>query len=178
MAGERLFLLAVGPVLFAGGCLGDYQPAPRPASQPKTNPTATSPAALPPTSSEAPRPSVQAPPTSVAAPSGPTVKAAPAPGFPVRLSAGVALPQTLPEGTMMGFSVDYRFVQGQPLSSTPYYWVILRAQGTPARIPVRLNAQGNLAKFLSWRPEEGPFQARFEDAGANPVSGTIDLKPP
>jgi len=98
--------------------------------------------------------------------------------MPIQLSTGVALAQTGPEGTMMGFSAIYQFVHGQPHPSIPYVWVIQRAQGTPARIPVRLNAEGNLLTYRPWRPEEGPFQAHFEDQSGTRLSDPIDLRQP
>jgi len=95
---------------------------------------------------------------------------------PIRLTHGYALAQTGPEGTMTGFCVGYEFVRGEPLSSAGYAWVIRRGGGAPARIPVRLNAQGELYAFQPWRPEEGPFQAHLEDAARKQLSNAIDLR--
>jgi len=81
---------------------------------------------------------------------------------------------------MVGFSVDYQFVQGQPPSSVSYFLVIKRSQGTAARIPVPSKTKGNLTFFPlpPWRPEEGPFQAHVEDSIASPVSDPIDMRSP
>jgi hypothetical protein len=38
----------------------------------------------------------------------------------IQLSAGVALPQTGPDGTLMSFSVDYAFLQGEPVPKTMF----------------------------------------------------------
>ena len=61
----------------------------------------------------------------------------------IELSTGVALPQTGPEGTLMAFSVDYEFAQGEP-NAEGYTWVIERAHGGPARQQVSLSAKGTL----------------------------------
>jgi hypothetical protein len=93
----------------------------------------------------------------------------------IRLSAGVALPQTGPEGTLMSFSVDYEFTQGEP-SSSGYVWVIQRARGGPARQPVQLSRQGNLPILINgWRQEDGPFQTHIEDRSGNRLSEVIEL---
>jgi len=114
----------------------------------------------------APRPSPSASGNGTAAPRS----------LPIQLSVGIALPQTGPEGTMMGFSVDYQFTTGEPQTSLKYFWIIQRAGGKAARIPVRLEQKGNLALFLPWRPEEGPFQGHLEDGSGNRLSPTIDLR--
>jgi len=90
----------------------------------------------------------------------------------IDLSAALSLPQTGPEGTMMGFSVDYQFSQGQPQPSETYSWVIERAKGAPAKISVQLKLKGNLSAMLvrGWRPEHGPFQTHIEDSSGRRVS--------
>ena len=50
----------------------------------------------------------------------------------VKLSAGVALPQSLPSGTAMGLSVDYVLVGSLPTSSGQIVWVIESAKGGSA----------------------------------------------
>jgi hypothetical protein len=99
---------------------------------------------------------------------------------PVHLSAGVALPQLLPEGTQIGVSVDYR-VRGN-LNASRHVLVIESAVETIA-VPVELSSQGGtLQGFcpLSVRPEHKPFRARIEELSASsrsrqPVSNTVDL---
>lgn len=94
---------------------------------------------------------------------------------PIRLSAGVALPQTGPDGTLMSFSVDYRLVQGDP--APEYVWVIERAKGVPARQKVKLGRQGNLPILLpGWRPEEGPFHTHIEDGAGKRLSESLPLR--
>jgi len=95
----------------------------------------------------------------------------------VDLSAAVALPMTGPEGTMMGFSVDYRLkgVAGPPQSS--YVWVIEGRPGKVYRLPVKLDAQGNLMFIIQeWRPEDGPFRCRIEDYTGRIVSPVVDMR--
>lgn len=78
----------------------------------------------------------------------------------VTLSAGTALPQSLPTGTTMSFSVDYTLRERPAGSSVQYFWVIERTTGSPVSIPVQLKARGNLVRLLpGWRPEHGPFRA-------------------
>ncbi|MCS7236756.1 MAG: hypothetical protein NZ899_00620 [Thermoguttaceae bacterium] len=106
-------------------------------------------------------------------PSGQSPEAA----FAIQLSAGVALPQLLPTGTAMGFSVDYRWVQGEPEPNAPYFWVIESAGAPPVRQPVRLDRQGTLQGFvLDLRPEHGPFQTYLTDRVGRRLSPTIPLR--
>ncbi len=97
--------------------------------------------------------------------------------LPILLSAGVAIPQTLPTGTAMGFSVDYRWVEGRPDPSTTYFWVIESAGAPPLRQPVRLQQQGTLQGFaLELRPEHGPFHTQIEDAHGRRLSSSVPLR--
>ena len=83
---------------------------------------------------------------------------------PVILSAGVALPQTGPTGTLMSFSVDYQFTQGGPEPTARYVWVIERSQGDPHQQPVQLNNEGTLVSLVpEWRPGEGPFESHIAE---------------
>ncbi len=98
-----------------------------------------------------------------------------------RLSAGVALPQSLPTGTTMGFSVDYVFAAGQPASNMKTVWVIEMAKRGAAEIPVRLRARGNLNAFVPGaRPEHGPFQCYLAVVATNgqrlPISPKVAMK--
>jgi len=99
---------------------------------------------------------------------------------PIHLSAGVALPQLLPEGTQMGVSVDYKINGG--LMSSRYVLVIESGAGEFA-LPVKLSPmRGTLQDFLppSVRPEHKPFRARIDEypATGNPVqaSNTVPLQ--
>lgn len=101
----------------------------------------------------------------------------PSRGYPIQLSAGVALPQTLPTGTAMGFSVDYRWVEGAPNPAETYFWVIEPAGGPPIRQPVRLQREGTLTAFaFEFRPEHGPFHTYIVDAHGRPLSPRTPLR--
>ena len=77
----------------------------------------------------------------------------------VTLSAGTALPQSLPTGTTMSFSVDYTLRERPAGSSVQYFWVIERAMGPQLVIPVQLKAKGTLMQLNpGWRPEQAPFR--------------------
>jgi hypothetical protein len=90
-----------------------------------------------------------------AAPSAPN--AAP---LSVQLRTPVALAQTLPNGTQMGFSVDYFLSAGSPQQGVKYFWVIRRGDGAQVAVPIgQLNDTGTLQTFVNWRPEEGPFSS-------------------
>ncbi len=81
----------------------------------------------------------------------------------VQLSAGVAVPQSLPGGTQIGVSVDYR-VSGTLHPSARYALVIESGAGELA-LEIRLAAEGGtLQSFLplAVRPEHQPFRARVE----------------
>ncbi len=94
----------------------------------------------------------------------------------IHLSAGVALPQSLPIGTTMGFSVDYQFAGGEPGSSL-YLWVIKPSKGQTIKQPVQLRAQGTLQGFFPpLRPENGPFSTHIEDAQGNRLSKSLPLR--
>jgi hypothetical protein len=87
----------------------------------------------------------------------------------IRLSVGIALPQTLPDGTQVGVSVDYKLTSGSLNASAKYLWVIESRQGETA-MEVNLKAQGgNLAGFLpiSIRPEDSPFKARIDELSSS-----------
>jgi hypothetical protein len=100
----------------------------------------------------------------------------------VRLSAGTALAQSLPDGTAMFFSVDYEFLDGPPQSGVPYFLVIQAARGGAVAIPVpRLQPSGNLVHIMPRTgPEIGPFFAVLVQ-GSSPQSGqrisnSVELK--
>jgi hypothetical protein len=170
MSGRLRWLLCFAVLLLIGCSSGyDVGPPPKSAAAPKVS---TQPAGTP-TQSSAPQPGP-----------GPATSRSPAPAagtppgqtLPIRLATGVALPQTLPDGTAMSFSVDYKFTAGQPEPSVQYFWVIERAQGVPTKQPVRLNAQGTLQGFTDFRPEQGPFQTHLEDAHGNRLSANEPLR--
>lgn len=127
------------------------------------------PVMVPPTATvpEPPAAKPQAAPTTAKLPAAPSI----------RLSAGVALAQTLPTGTAMGFSVDYEFTEGQPNPRSSYVWVIEPGKGPPAKFMVRLSSKDNLMMFVpKWRPENGPFQTHLEDTRGNRLSDSLPLR--
>ena len=145
---------------------GSRAPAVGPSRGSRPGPPVSPPVARPVTSP----PAVPPPPRTTA---GSTASEVPA----IRLSAGVALPQTGPTGILMSFSVDYKFTAGEPNPTSPYVWVIQRAKGGPARVGVRLGQKGTLPVLIGgWRPEQGPFQSHIEDASGNRLSRSISLR--
>jgi hypothetical protein len=94
------------------------------------------------------------PPVPTTTPSGP---------ISIKLSAATALPQSLPTGTAMGFSVDYEFVRGQPDPAAEYVWIVESAQGQAVKLGVRLEPRGTLQQFiLEFKPGQGPFRTGIE----------------
>jgi hypothetical protein len=82
----------------------------------------------------------------------------------ISLSAGVALPQLLPEGTQIGVSVDYA-LRGEPKTSCRYFLVVESKEGE-IPVPVKLDSQGGTIQGflpLSVRPEHQPFRARIDE---------------
>ncbi len=108
-----------------------------------------------------PQPPVHDPqPPSEPTPSGPASETAVA----IQLSAGVALPQLLPEGTQIGVSVDYR-VRGKLNSSASYFLVVSSSEGEIA-FPVEITSSGGTLQGFcpaSVRPEHKPFSARIDE---------------
>ncbi len=219
MKRAELVALRLGLLLVVAGCWSEYQVGslPKPAAKPAASPAAQAsqpatpampplafpsapagPHSIPPRGAMPASASPPLPPTMPLSPAGlPRASSVPsmppaAQQFPIDLSVGVALPQTLPEGTAMGFSVTYRFGEGEPHPSIQYAWVITKSQqwpvtgpGSPqgpsssrlpskrlqARIPVRLDREGTLYTFIQgWRPEEEPFQTHIEDSRGQRLS--------
>lgn len=80
----------------------------------------------------------------------------------IRLSAGTALPQTGPEGTLMGFSVDYRVLQGRPEPTSKFVLVVSGNGGKSVQQPLILKPEGTVEFFTPrLRPEDGPFSAHI-----------------
>ncbi|MEX0700970.1 MAG: hypothetical protein WD069_02635 [Planctomycetales bacterium] len=104
----------------------------------------------------------------------------PAPPFPIELSLGVALPQTLPEGTAVGCSLEYRFVQGGPDPSWRYAVLAQAANGAQSIHEVPLRQRDTLNWFVAWRPGDGPFHARIVGRGPDgtqrQLSDVIELR--
>lgn len=98
------------------------------------------------------------------------------------LSAGVAVPQSLPNGTQIGVSVDYK-VTGQLHPSATYVLVVVSSAGEIV-VPVKLSPQGGTIQGfldLSVRPEHKPFEAFLAEAlpssrQRTKVSNTVPLQ--
>ena len=144
---------------------------------PWTPPAESSRAPLVAPTSATPKPAPRVKPQPVAV--EPRPAAAPRAGYEqplIQLSTGVALAQSLPIGTTMGFSVDYEFTSGAP-GSSPYVWVINASKGETKKQPVQLQARGTLQGFFPpWRPQNGPFSTHIEDAHGNRVSKSLPLR--
>jgi hypothetical protein len=98
-------------------------------------------------------------------------------GPSIRLSAGVALPQSLPTGTAMGISVDYTFTIGQPRPREAYVWVIEAANADSVKQPVQLSPSGTLQQFFTQlRPQHGPFHAHIEASDGTRLSQSLSLR--
>jgi hypothetical protein len=82
--------------------------------------------------------------------------------WPGKLRAGVALPQTLPDGTQVGFSVDYKFRSYTPDAQAQYVWEIRSVDGSIEQLAVQIaGKKGTLSQFLPVRPEMAPFTSRI-----------------
>lgn len=69
------------------------------------------------------------------------------------------MPQTLPTGTAMGFSVEYEVSGDVSAVERQVVWVIETANDKRAAIPVRLEQEGSLATFAPGiKSAHGPFQ--------------------
>ena len=100
---------------------------------------------------------------------------------PVQLSVGVALAQTLPDGTAMSFSVDYQFRDGSPSPSNKYFWAIEGQGGKSLRQPVQLANKGNLQILApGLRPEAGPFSSHIievtPEGSQRKISRSINMR--
>jgi hypothetical protein len=171
----RFLVLAVAVAL--SGCISEYKPAPMPASPPQKAAAAAEQSG--PQARAGPQTAAQVSPSAPQLPRNVSAReTAAAREMPIQVSTGVALAQTLTDGTTMGFSVIYKFLREEPQPSAQYVWVIERAWGEPAKTLVPLKPEGTLYTFPPWRPEEGPFRGHFEDRSGNRLSRSIDLLPP
>jgi hypothetical protein len=81
----------------------------------------------------------------------------------IRLSAGIAVPQSLPTGTAMGMSVDYQIAGPLNLSSQ-YMWVVSSQAGENVEVAAPLQTMGTLQAFFSQlRPEHRPFHCHIDE---------------
>ena len=86
----------------------------------------------------------------------------------LRLARAVALAQTLPTGTAMGFQVEY-FFNGEFDPSGRYFWVIQPPKGDAVAMPVTLNKQhGSLATFVTqWGAVTGAYEMQIQMLNAS-----------
>jgi hypothetical protein len=150
----------------------DTSATPPAASEENPAPEAAPPSGNPPVA----RSPVQAPgaaPTTTPAPSAPRIQ----------LSTGVALAQTLPDGTSVLCSIDYHWVSGGAQPGVDYFWVVELGNGQ------RMNGSANVSKrsgtiqaiLRGVKPDQGPFKAaifmRSSSPGLSPeqISDFINL---
>src|SRR5262245_47308242 len=112
MTSRLLCKLSCLLVLGACGCEVENAAPPAPRGQVLPGPGTLPAGAVPPGASPQTGALAAPPKQPQAQPGAPATAAA----FPIRLSAGTALPQTGPEGTLMSFSVDYQSGGYQPPS--------------------------------------------------------------
>lgn len=81
----------------------------------------------------------------------------------VKLTTCVALPQSLPTGTCMLFSVEYHFIGAGPDPRAIYYWVIEPNLGDPVAQKCDMRAQGGSLNAVaqSITPGHGPFKCHI-----------------
>ncbi len=92
--------------------------------------------------------------------SGPAVRQTSQTAF--HLSAGAALPQSLPMGTVMSFSVDYKQRAQPPAGQVRYLWIIKGVSGSTHQQPIALKSSGTLTAIVpGLRPEAGPFECHL-----------------
>ena len=120
------------------------------ASSPVANPTAAQPQV---------QPRVAAPP------------AAPADSAPrIRLSTGVALAQTLPDGTSVLCSIDYQWVSGGAQQGIQYVWVIELGNGQRMSGPANLSKRSGTVQAIlrGVKPDQGPFKGAVFAKSSSP----------
>ena len=98
----------------------------------------------------------------------------------MNLSAGIAVPQNLPNGTVMAISVDDA-LNAEPKTSSRYALVVKSAAGEIVS-EFKPQSSGNLSVFFQQlKPEHRPFTARIEELspGSNRrtiISNEVTLK--
>ena len=184
-------LLIFAAVLTYAGCAGEYEEAARQSASREAPPEVTDAEANAPAdvaeipADEEPatadedsqpasvKPTEPSPPPRSRPPAEPQRRTGPS----ISLSAGVALPQSLPTGTAMGISVDYTFTIGQPRPSLAYVWVIEAANADSVKQSVQLNLSGTLQQFFTQlRPQHGPFHTHIESSDGTRLSRSMSLR--
>ena len=87
----------------------------------------------------------------------------------VILKNAVSLPQSLPTGTAMSFSVDYMIRTGDPERSSKFVWILQRTDKQQHAITIpQLQNSDTLQTFVfEWKSREGPFDSYLEEVKAN-----------
>jgi hypothetical protein len=187
-------LMVIIGALAHGGCdqgapaTGSRSPAVLPAVE-------TGPATVPPAAAGQQPPKNQ---DQVSAPSAPPASVPAAPNTPpspaaqraaptassgrLRLSAGVALAQSLPDGTSVMISMDYEWIDGGPEAGAEYGWVVELGNGQ------RMSGAANVSKrrgtvqgiLRGIKPDQGPFRGavfakRSTGTGPEPISDFVNL---
>jgi hypothetical protein len=107
-------------------------------------------------------------------PAGQTALVAPGGAFPILLSAGTALPQSAPDGTVMSFSVDFQADSYLSQDAVRCVLVIQRGDGQRVEQPIQISARGTWVSVVpNWQPEEGPFQAHVEEIASQGTRKTV-----
>ena len=84
--------------------------------------------------------------------------------YPIQLSAGAGVPQSLPEvGTRYLFQAEYSFVTGRPDNRWVYVFAIQGKRQVFRKPLAGLKARGTLPGTVSpFRPGDGPFRGHIE----------------
>ena len=124
------------------------------------------------------RPASDNPPREERAPARPDTSSASSSRPKFDLSAGVALPQTLPNGTGMMFSVDYQLIGGQIGTNDQFALVVKPANAQAFMQPQgRLQNSGTIQIIApGMKPNIGPFEAFIIDRSNNVLSNKEPLK--
>ena len=90
----------------------------------------------------------------------------------IHLSAGIAVPQILPIGTVMAISVDYSL--RSELKGSSQYFLVVKSAGGEIINEVKLESSGNLSAFFQQlKPEHRPFSVRMEEVSPGSTRRTI-----
>jgi hypothetical protein len=115
-----------------------------------------------------------------AVPSSPAVTAS---ATRIQLSTGVALAQTLPDGTSVLCSIDYQWVSGGAQQGVEYVWVIELGNGQRMSGPANVSKRSGTVQAIlrGVKPDQGPFKAAVfmkrtsPGAATEPISDFINL---
>ena len=178
MISKRMTLL--WSVTIATWCTGCDQPSASPTSGTSSPPPAVAtqtviPSEIPPTppgaSAASPAPAVSPPANPPAAQPQVQAPATVPPSAPrIRLSTGVALAQTLPDGTSVLCSIDYQWLSGEAQQGVQYVWVIELGNGQRMTGPANVGKRsGTIQAILRGvKPDQGPFKGAVFAKSSSP----------